>query len=441
MAEFDPDQYLAEKAQSAAPAQQGFDPDAYLAEKSGAKPPVDPKALMGFLNDPSHQPDPQGLAKQNLKDVSRSAIGALDYPGGLVRTGLASVGGLMQGRTDVVGPKDVGAALGGNAPKSSEYMKRLGVPEGPSADIPFIGNTSARDVGGFITDVATDPMVALAKGSKALNPAGEATENAGKSMYKSGFKKIDERLAEKGKPKLSDLLLEEGAPTGTTKQIAEKTKAMAGDLAKERGDLYTRASEKGVSVDLGYPLEKAEAQLEKMRQDPGLRDLADQLSEKLQLYKKEGKVPIEKLSDWKSNIYNILPESAYGQHGVVKGPAKQFQKNLASDFRQAIIDAGNKAEDGLGDSIDKVNEKWSTLIGAEKPTAMQIRRGETPNMVTSVDAILSTHPGILATKKAADAAKTTYVRTKVGKGLMNAGKSGAAQGILNRGLINSERQD
>lgn len=365
----------------------------------------------------------------------------LDYPGGLVRTGLASVGGLLSGKTDVVKPEDVNAAFRGQAPKSSEYMQRLGVPEGPGVEVPYVGKVTARDVGGFATDVATDPMTALARGEKALNPVGQMTEKAGENVYKSGFKKIDERLVEKGKSKLSDLLLEEGAPTGTTKQIAEKTKEMSSGLAKERKALYDKASEKGVTIDLGYPLENAEKHLEKMRQDPGLRDLADQLSEKLAVYKKEGKVPLDKLSDWKSNIYNMLPESAYGPHGVVKGPAKEFQKKLAKDFREAIVDGGNKAEAGLGDSIDQVNEKWSTLIGAEKPTAMQIRRGETPNLVTSVDAILSTHPGLLATKKAADAAKTTYLRTKLGKGLMVTGRAGAAQGMLNRGLINSERQD
>lgn len=404
------------------------------------KAPVTSEGLMSFLKDPAHQQDPQGLAKQNLNDVNRSMFQAIDYPAGLIRTGLASAGGLLQGKTDIVKPDDVISTLSGKAPKSSEYMNRLGVPEGPSMEVPYFGNVSARDIGGFATDVATDPTTAMAS-KIGFNPVGELADKAGKTMYKSGFKKIDERLVENGKPKLSDLLLEEGAPTGTTKQIAEKTKTMAGDIAKERGDLYTKATDKGASVDLGYPLEQAEAYLAKMKEDPGLSDLADQLMEKLSLYKKKGKVPIDKLSDWKSNIYNMLPDSAYGANGVVKGPAKQFQKKLAADFRQAIIDAGNKAEDGLGDAIDKANEKWSTLIGSEKPMAMQIRRGETPNLITSVDAILSGHPGILATKKAADAAKTTYLRTKLGKGLINTGQSGIPQGIINRGLINHERQD
>lgn len=390
------------------------------------------QAKLNALNNPSQEDKAKAL--QGMGQV-------LDWPGGLVRTGLASVGGLMQGKTNVVTEKDVGDALHGQAPKSSEYMNRLGVPEGPSANIPWVGPVSARDVWGFAADVATDPMTALAKGYKGLkvNPVGEAAEATGKYTYGAGFKKIDERLAEKGKPLLSDLLLEEGAPTGTTKQIAEKTKAMSGDLAKQRGTLYNQATEKGVTVDLGFPLKNAESTLAKMGKDPGLRDMADNLSEKLAAYKKEGKVPISDLSDWKSNIYNMLPDSAYGPNGVVKGPAKEFQKDLAKDFRQAIIDAGNKAEDGLGDKIDRVNEKWSTLIGSEKPTQMQIRRGETPNLVTSVDAILSGHPGLLATKKAADAAKTTYLRTKLGKGLMNAGANGSAQGLVNRGLIDYER--
>lgn len=369
----------------------------------------------------------------------------LDYPGGLVRTGLASVGGLLQGRTDVVKPQDVSNAFQGKAPKSSEYMERLGVPTGPVVpkDVPFIGNISARDVGGFVTDVATDPMTALARGEKALNPAGQVSESLGKNSYRAGLKKVDERLVEKGKGKLSDLLLENGAPTGTTKQIAEKAKEMSQSLSKERDAIYKQASDHGASIDLGFPLENAENHLAEMRKNPGQRDLADKLEEYMNKYKKEGKVSLEDLSKWKTNFYEELPDSAFMANGRPKGAASEFVQKMAKDFKEAIIDSANKATPGAGDAVDAINQKWGTLLSARKPMDMQIRRGETTNFLTSVDAILfgMGHGAAVPVKKAADLGKSTWFRTKAGKGLIDAGQSGAAQGLLNRGIINSERAD
>jgi len=182
-----------------------------------------------------------------------------------------------------------------------------------------------------------------------------------------------------------------------------------------------------------------------MRADPGLKPMADSLQETLDRYKAGGKVDIGTLSDWKTNLYNALPQAAYDANGRLSAPAKQFQKALASDFREAIVDAGNKAEKGLGDKIDSINDKWGSLIQADKPMTMQIRRGNTPNLITPVDAMLTgvgtmaTHNpietlGLLAAKKAADASKTTFARTTAGKGLLDVGKSGLLDSAIRQEL-------
>ncbi len=384
---------------------------------------------------------------------------ALDYPGGLVRTGLASAGGLLSGRTDIVKPEDVSNAFQGKAPSSAQYLERAGVTPGPSLkDVPIIGqalpNINLRDAEGFGLDVVSDPLTAIAKGAKALYPESKAAtitekaltspsaaaEAAGNSIYKSGFKKIDERLLEKGKTPLSDLLLENGAPTGTTAKIADKTDQMLKNLGAERDQLYKRAADKGVTVDLGFPLKNAEAEIARMRDNPGLAKQADALSELLDAYKKQGKVDIAKLSDWKSQLYDALPEAAYAG-GRPSNSAQAFKKALSQDFRQAIEDAGNRAESGLGDKIAANNDKMGTILSSEKPMDLQIRRGNTPNLGTSVDAILlgTGHGAALPIKKLADAAKTTYVRTKIGKGLIDAGKSGLLNDSTRRGLIDTTR--
>lgn len=418
---FDPDQYLAQKDSETAQNMRlppsvegsaGFNPDQYLEEKGAKEEP-------GFLS----------------KAMDYGAR-ALDYPGGIVRTGLASAAGLIQGKTDVVKLEDLKkAAFKGQAPTSAEYLKRLGVDEGPSADLPLIGHTSLRDVEGLGLDIATDPLTTLAKGAKYFSPAGKAAEAAGEAAYKSGFKKIDEKLLEKGKQPLSDLMLKEGK-TGTTKEIAETSRKMANDLTAERDALYKKASDKGVSIDLGFPLERAESVLATMKENPGLRKQAEGLEELLNAYKSEGKVPIDKLSEWKSSLYDALPDTAFGENRKLKTAAQEFKDALAADFRDAIVEGGNKAEKGLGDAVNGINEKLGALIESKKPLTNQIRRGNTTNLGTSIDALLLGHPGILTAKKAADLAKTTYARTKVGKGLIDFGKSGYADALARRGLIN-----
>lgn len=391
-----------------------------------------------------------------LRKVLDYGIRALDYPGGFLRTGLASSAGLLAGKGNIVTKEDLGKAAMGQAPTSAEYLERLGVEEGPSAELPILGKTSTRDALGLGLDIASDPLTAIGKAAKSvpyvgkiLNPAGKSMENLGKATYKSGLKKVDERLVEKGAQPISDLLLKEGK-TGTTRKLAKDAAAIEKRTLAERSALYKKASELGAKVDLSSELNKADLLVKKIKSDPGLKPMAEGLEELIGRYKEAGKVDLATASEWKTNLYNALPESAY-QGGKVKGPAAQLRKVLANDFKNAIVKAGNKAEAGLGDSVNAANEVLQTTISAEKPLKMQIRRGETPNYLTSVDAMLGaggfaasdgdveTTLKLMAAKKAADLAKTTYTRTKTGKGLVKAGESGLVDPAMRRGLINANK--
>lgn len=437
---FDPDKYLAEKTQAPqvvanqAPA---FNPDQYLAEKTGANSPGDPYGFHRIASNPT---------MQDKSDALRGAGQLLDYPGGLVRTSLAAVGGALTGKK-IANDQDMTNALKGQAPSTSEYLKRADVPEGPSLNLPVVGKVSARDAAGFVGDVATDPLTSISKTSKALTPVGDMAESVGKNIYKSGLKKVDERIAEKGAGSLSDLLLEAGK-TGTTKDLQEATSKIGKEALDQRTALYDKAKQLGAKVDLDKALESSTQAVADMKSDPGLAPAAEKMEELLNRYKAAGPQDLATASDWKSNLYNALPDTAYDAHGKLKGPAAKVQKALASDFKNAIVDSANGAEAGLGDSIDGLNQKMQTTITAKKPLAMQVRRAETPNLLTSVDAMLAgsgllhspqAAGGMLAAKKAADLAKTTYVRTKVGKGLIDAGKSGLLDAGARRGLINSQR--
>jgi hypothetical protein len=309
------------------------------------------------------------------------------------------------------------------------------------------GKTSLRDAAGFVGDVATDPLtyLGLPGGSKAAEIANKglhltesAADSAGKGIYKSGFKKIDERLAEQGKKPLSDVLLESGAPTGTTKTIAEKSKQITKDALAERKGLYDQIGDRGVKVDLeGHPLARTDDLLKDIRSTPGLGDKAAKLEDIVNDFKNRGKVDVATLSKWKSRLYDALPDSAFGPNGQPRGAYGELYKALSSDLKDLIVEAGNKAGDNLGAKVGKTNQTMSTMLSAKKPMMIQIRRGETPNLITSVDAILggTGHGAALPLKKAADLSKTTWARTKLGKGLMYASDTGLLDPVARRAVI------
>lgn len=421
-----------------------FNPNGAFEVVEAEKPKFDPGAPFEALDAPEESE--QGLLGKGLDYGLRG----LDYLGGVGRYAAAGIANLPYAAAtgkSITAPEDLGRVLKGQGPGTAEYMERAGVPEGARVNLsPFEGDTSVRDAVGFAGDVALDPLT-YAGGTgllrKGLRPVGDATESVGKKMYKSGFKKIDERLAEQGKKPVSDVLLEHGAPTGTTKKLSKKMQGVADESLKARDELYKKATDLGVTVDLRYPLKDVEELLATARTNPGTRKKVDELFDLLMEYKKEGKVDIQTLSDWKSSLYEALPPSAFGPDGKAKGIYAKFEKALASDFRKAIIDAGEKSEKGLGTKIDELNETLGTVISAKKPTKMQIRRGETPNIVTSVDAILAgvTNPGVIALKKGADVGKTTYARTKVGKGLIKAGQSGLVDPAARHGLMDKKKND
>lgn len=384
---------------------------------------------------------------QLAKEYPETAHKIADYPSGLARTafaGLGNIKSLITGEKPVVGNEDVVAAMKGNAPSLSTYMEKAGVPKGPSANVPYLGEVSARGAAGLLGEAVTDPTNLALRASR---PVSELTEKAGQSVYKSGLKKIDEKLAEKGNKPISDVLMNEGK-WGTTKTLADDAKQIGKQAFDQRNQIYDKADQLGVKIDMHQSLAGAEGELAKMRKDPGLAPIADKLGELMNRYKEAGPVDLQTASDWKSNLYNSLPESAYDAHGKLKGPAQKFQKALARDFKSSIEDAGNFAEKGLGDEIEKINETGGSALASQKPFAMQVRRATTPNLFSSVDAMIggygvhdpATAAGVYAAKKLGDLSKTTAARTGAGLLLKNAGESGAPDALLRRGLIDQQKK-
>ena len=383
----------------------------------------------------------------------------LDYAGGLTRTGLAGAAGAAKMGYEaatgqplsepVAGPADVLAAAKGKAPGTAEYLRRLGVPEGGSFKI---GDTkiTARGVTGFAGDIATDPLTAVGKLvkevpylTKFLQTPSRATEAIGEAAYRSGLAKVDKKLAERGSGALSDVLIKEGAPIGGIVKIGDKVAAMSDTLGKVRQGLYDRATELGVSIDTAYPLRRAEAVIAKFNKDPGLAPAMSELRGLIDRYKAAGKVSIDELSAWKTNLYDSLPASAFDGFGKIKGQAKTVKAALAADFRDAIVGAGNKAEKGLGDAIDKLNEKWGILLESQKPLARGATEGGTGKLGTAIDGLLlgSGNGWALAGKKAAEVANSTAVKTAVGKAAMRVGQTDFMNRVARQSLATTQRPE
>lgn len=390
------------------------------------------------------------ITSQIMDGVSRG----LDYTGGIGRTAAA---GLVDPfvKEDIVTNDDVKNALIGKAPDTAEYMERAKVPAGAEVDLnPLMeGKTSVRDIGGFVGDIALDPATYVSMGAvPALKgfarPFSNILEKSGKSIYKSGLKKVDEKLLEKGVKPVSEVLFNEGI-TGTNNSILKKVKALNADLAPKRAALYDEASKLGAKVDPKIAMQGADSVASKIHQDPGLRNLAEKLSEKSNLYKSEGPVDLAMASNWKTNLYDSLPQDAFNQFGRVKKPAKEFTKAQARGLKDAILEAAESKKQGLGKNIDELNEKWASLLSAEKPLFNEVKKGKTKNFVSSVDGLIgglsvanpATGLPILALKKAADLSKTTAARTVGGMATNKVGKSGAVDPIIRQAIVESQEDN
>lgn len=419
---------------------------------------------------PTVSPEPSLMQKAGNAAMTGLDVAGrvLDYPGGLARTAIAAqAGGAPHSLYDstyemsekmaepnrIVTKDDVVNALKGNAPLSAEYLKRMGVGEGGAIKVPKIGSVSTRDAAGFALDMLSDPLSAIAKLTKqapylkkVLNSPGLASEAVGEAIYKSGLKHVDAKLIEKGQDAVSPILLQEGA-RGTTEQIAKSVDEMSSAMGKVRQELYNRASAKGVTIDLGYPMKRAEAVIKSMRKDPGLAPAADELESMLARYKQVGKVSIDDVSEFKTNLYDALPASAFDAHGKLRGRAAHFKQALASDLRDVIAKAGNAAEPGLGDSINVLNEKWGTLLSAKKPLAQQAKQAQGKGIGSWIDGVIlgagyvnpEVAVGALGGKKALELANTTYMRTLIGKKLHDAGKVGLIDDLARRSLIDAAK--
>lgn len=132
-----------------------------------------------------------------------------------------------------------------------------------------------------------------------------------------------------------------------------------------------------------------------------------------------GPTPIQ-TSAWKTTSANKVGDAAW-QQVAQSSEGKAFDKALSGGLRRGTEDAVERAIGKDASSLLKQhNSELGQILTTEERALLDAESAARKNAVTSVDGILSTNPGILAAKKAADFSKTTRFRTVGGKGLADA---------------------
>lgn len=374
----------------------------------------------------------------------------LQYPVGIVTTGLASAASLGK---QAAGPaldqlrqgnlKSAFKELGKNvvtsqeaknalnpfspegAPPAGELAQRLGIPTGPHlSDVapslysePGSGgifSLQAPERGGPLDitprgtaitglEMATDPLNRLLP-----KPVKSGLEAGGKSIYRSGLKAADiaaENVG-KGTHAASDLFWKEGV-SGTPKQFAKQSNNIAERLLGERGALMEQAHQLGARPNMENAVAPAEALLKKMQMsgDPATRELIPTLQAKLAEYKNISPADLAAQSQWKTSLYDALPTSAWAN--VTKTtPGRTFQKTLARGLKEDIETQANKlGRSGipanepvymstnpqglnLGDQIAGKNADLGVLLSTQKTLDKEAAKSINKNFLTSVDPIV-----------------------------------------------------
>lgn len=424
----------------------------------------------------------------------------LDYLGSGVRGGVANALEAATGK-DVI--KDDESMFKGNAPSSSQIMERLGVPEaGTLSDIiPSVYNDTGKDwklkkggmldpstrgAAGFALDVATDPLTygtfgmstlgKAGKGLKALKVAEEAglagkglrgagnvlegagrvidnpldvlrrsaasgLKDSGEGLYKSGFKEIDSRLAEKGQDAISPYMLEQGF-WGGRGALLNKIEKRTEELGALRDKLYSKADELGAFVPQNAATENASKYLNDLEYKgfdvDALRNRVERYNDPKLIRNPDSLgFSIQQASDIKSALYDQLPASAFDINGRLTAHGKELLQKLAQGFKEGIVNAAEGAQKGLGSQISDVNREWGALLNATKPTQKELAKSQRRNFITEVKAGVATaSPKAAAAMYGAKALNSPWFKTGVGLGMERVGQ-GLGSDLLTNALNNA----
>lgn len=158
-----------------------------------------------------------------------------------------------------------------------------------------LGSSDAEDVGGMAKDTAIGVGLggALGKGiekaspylEKGVSKVASGLNSAGRSIYKSGLKRIDQEVAKYGKEPVSDLLMKHGI-TGDAQQIFDKMSALGDNLLAERNAILKHATRAGAEVDVPASLKDAQIFVDNLKNidNPEMKQAVKMLQGRIDTY-------------------------------------------------------------------------------------------------------------------------------------------------------------
>ena len=377
----------------------------------------------------------------------------LDYAGGLVRTPV--VGGV----TGQLKADDIYRALQGQAPSTSEFAERAGVPEGGSLSDVIPGmysetggglplqkggwaDPTLRGTGGMGVDVALDPLTYMSlgmapalKGAGAVAKAGRAAQGAstmlgrgmdklGKMSYKAGLKKVDEYAAKYNKDGIiaPSEVLNKHQISGSAKNVERQADDVMSDLKIDYDRIVDEAAERGAEVDIRNALADAQAEVDKVlkaeKPDPALVPTARAAQKQLNKYYRLGARP-ELVSETASSV-GAKPYYEYAK--------QSFDPSTLTEGGKGLVPSAQANRRFLGGRISgmkDVNVEREILQTAQRPVNVKEATGFKESLyggMKSKDWELATRTpyGSLIQKKMAHGLKNSVeesVQATTGKGM------------------------
>lgn len=220
---------------------------------------------------------------------------------------------------------------------------------------------------------------------RGVEKANQGLKNAGKSLYKSGLKKLDQVGARYGKEPVSDLLMERGI-TGSAEDIFRQMDELGEVLLNERNAILKGATRKGAEVDVNSAMREAQAYVEALKKvdnpeaQAAVRMLQSRIDDYLPMAAKESEDVIRSLptSEFRPEFREIkgykpasdelleLPTSKLVQEGRLQPEVlgydaptmPQVQGNQSSLFQQ---EAGRRGKGVFGEPV--INNPVDDIMG------------------------------------------------------------------------------
>lgn len=342
-------------------------------------------------------------------------------------TKLGTYGLLLDTVSDPLTYGTIGLSAAGKAARASRLAQSAGLTGKAIKSAGTVLETAGKytaPLEGFVNN----PLEYTVTGAR------QGLQDAGRAIYDSGFKNIDSRLAEKGFSPVSPYMFEQGV-WGGNKALHEGMMNRADELAAQRAKLYNYADKQGAVVNLDNAERNALNNLAEMS-DLGYgktakaESLIDTLAQRPNM-DREGGLSLQKASDIKTNLYDMLPSSAFDVNGRLTSEGKQMLRDLAYGYKNEIQTAANRAEYGLGGEIGNVNNEWAAILNANKPTQKEIMKAKNKDILTKVKAAAVTlSPKAAAAMYGAQFLNSPRFRTGTGLALDKIGNAGAGYAPL-----------